>query len=151
MSYSHLDEVFRDELAKWLKPLERDGIITLWSDQKIAAGNEWDKEIIKELNKCELILLLISQNFLASDYINEVELVKALERHEKKEAMVVPIIIKKCNWKDERRLAKLKGLPKDGLPILSWPKEEDAYFDIIEGIKYSLSVIIKYQNNLTKR
>ena len=81
-SYSHRDERFRNELVNHLANLRRLGIVKDWHDRRISAGGEWADEINEHLNSAQLILLLISADFMASDYCNGVEVKRALERHE---------------------------------------------------------------------
>ncbi len=97
-SYSHLDESLRDELAKHLKLLERQGAIATWHDRKITAGQEWANAIDHHLETAQIILLLVSVNFLASDYCYDLEMKRALERHETGAAKVIPIILKPVDW-----------------------------------------------------
>src|SRR5262249_9453217 len=97
-SYSHKDEELRDKLAAHLKILERNGVITSWYDRKIPPGDEWKRVIDTNFERADVILLLVSADFIASDYCYEVEMKGALERHEKREARVVPIIARPCRW-----------------------------------------------------
>ena len=98
-SYSHRDEEMRDELEKHLTILKRDGVITTWHDRRIGAGSEWEGQIDEHLNAAEIILLLISVDFLASDYCHDIELRRAMERHEAGEARVIPVILRTVDWK----------------------------------------------------
>jgi len=90
-SYAHEDEGLRNELSKQLKILERSGIISSWTDRSIAAGEEWRKGIDSAIEKAKVILLLVSPDFMASDYCYEVEMARAMDRHNRKEAVVIPI------------------------------------------------------------
>ena len=133
-SYAHEDEPFRDKLAKHLKLLERQQVISAWHDREIAAGDEWKREILEQLNQADIILLLISDDFLASDFCWDVELERAMERHASKEAVVIPIIVRAVDW-TSAPFAKLQALPKNANPIDDWPKPDHAYTDISKGIK----------------
>src|SRR3954462_12282515 len=97
-SYSHKDEALHDELAKHLKPLELEGVILPWHDRKITAGREVGSAIDNVLEKAEIILLLISPDFVASDYCWSREMKRAMERHESGEAHVVPVILRPVDW-----------------------------------------------------
>src|ERR1700722_213584 len=97
-SYSHKDEDLCNELIKHLKILEREGIVTGWHDRKIMAGDEWEGEIDEHLNSAKVILLLVSVDFLASEYCWGVEVKRAMERHESGEARVIPISLRRVNW-----------------------------------------------------
>lgn len=98
ISYSHKDERMRDEIVNHLANLKRQGVITAWHDRKISAGNEWSGEIDQHLNTASVILLLISANFMASDYCNDVEVKRAMKRHEAGDAKVIPVILRPVDW-----------------------------------------------------
>ncbi len=114
-SYSHKDERLKDELVKHLSFLKRQEVITDWLDRKITAGNEWTGEIDQHLSSVQVILLLVSASFLASDYWYDVELKCATERHEAGEARVIPIILRPFDWHGAP-FGKLQALPTDGKP-----------------------------------
>src|SRR6266446_10995658 len=97
-SYAHEDEPRRKELEKQLSFLKRQGIISGWHDRDIQAGQEWEHEIDRHLNTAQIILLLISPDFMDSDYCYSVEMKRAMERHEQGEARVIPIILRPVNW-----------------------------------------------------
>ena len=92
--YARKDEALLNELKAHLEPLRREGLIRLWYDRDISAGTEWEHEISKHLNEAQIILLLVSPEFMASDYCYGVEMKQALERHEYGKARVVPIILR---------------------------------------------------------
>ena len=92
-SYSHKDEELRDQLDNHLAMLKRDGVISGWHDRRISAGQEWDGEIDEHLCTAEIILLLVSADFLASNYCYDIEVKRAMERHEAHEAQVVPMVL----------------------------------------------------------
>jgi len=134
ISYSHLDDGLRGELESQLKILQRRGWIDLWHDRRIAAGEDWKRKIDDNLERADIILLLVSADFIASDYCFEIEAKKALERHEKGEAVVIPIILRPCKWQIAE-FASLQALPKDGLPITIWSDKDSAWLDVEEGIE----------------
>ena len=92
-SYSHKNEDLRNELEIHLSILKRQGIIETWHDRRIDAGQEFSQEISEYLNEADIILLLVSPYFLASDYCYDVEMKRALEMHERKEAVLIPVIL----------------------------------------------------------
>ena len=141
-SYSHKDELLRDELAKHLSLLQRDGTISSWHDRQISAGTEWANDIDSNLNSADLILLLISSDFLASDYCHQVELKRAIERHDKGEARVIPIILRPCRWQSAW-FSKLQLLPKNGEPVTKWADRDDAFTNIAEGIEKAIGELLK--------
>jgi internalin A len=133
-SYSHKDEALRDELQTHLKLLQRQGLIDSWHDRLIEAGDEWKQRIDDNLERADIILLLISADFIASEYCYEKEMQRALERHEEGTARVIPIIVRKTNW----RIApfrKLQALPKNAEPVTLWPDRDSAWTDVSEGIE----------------
>ncbi len=133
ISYSHKDEALRDELATHLAIMQRQGEITTWYDRQIGAGSEWANQIDNNLKKADIILLLISSYFLASDYCYDIELKLAMERHEAGEALVVPIILRPVNWFGAS-FGKLQAYPKDAKPVTSWANQDEAFLSVIQGI-----------------
>lgn len=133
-SYSHKDEALREKLETFLKTLQRQGYISEWHDRRITAGQEWSQEIDEHLRTAEIILLLISSDFIASDYCYETELEIAMQMHERKQARVVPLMMRPCDFK-ETPFAKLQGFPKDMKPVTSWSNEDEAFLNIAEGIR----------------
>jgi|APTNR8051073442_1049403.scaffolds.fasta_scaffold00323_15 hypothetical protein len=133
IAYSHNDLRFKDELKKFLRPLLNTQRASLWDDHDIEAGKEWEAEIKKRLYGAQIILLLVSPDSLASDYFYGREVTVSLERHEKGEAVVVPIILRPCAW-TITPLAKLEALPAKGKPVTQWPSQDEAFTDIAHGI-----------------
>jgi internalin A len=133
-SYSHKDENLRDELETHLKLLQRQGAISDWHDRRILAGGEWDKKIDENLEKADIILLLISADFIASDYCYDVEMKRAMERHENKEAVVIPVILRDCDW-HSAPFGKLQALPKDGKAVKLWSDRDSAWNNVAQGIR----------------
>ncbi|MBE9180462.1 toll/interleukin-1 receptor domain-containing protein [Oculatella sp. LEGE 06141] len=140
-SYSHKDEELRDELATHLSMLKRQGIISAWHDREISAGQEWAAEIFANLNSAHIILLLVSANFLASDYCYDKEMLRAMERHEARDARVIPIILKPCDWADAP-FGKLQALPKNALPITKWGDRDDAFLNVAQGIRTAIQQMV---------
>ena len=137
-SYAHEDEELRTRLEKHLALLKRQGLIVGWHDHLISPGIEWAQEIDIHLNTADIILLLISPSFLASDYCYSIEMKRALERHEAGEARVLPVILRPVDWKEEPTLSKLQALPTNGKPVTSWPNPplyDQAFLDIEKGIR----------------
>ena len=137
LSYSHKDESLRNELETHLKLLQRQRLIETWHDRLIGAGDEWRDRIDDNLERAEIILLLVSADFIASDYCYEKEMERALERHEKGEARVIPVIVRDVNWA-RAPFAKLQALPKDARPVSNWDDEDSAYVDIVEGLRNAI-------------
>jgi TIR domain len=134
LSYAHEDEAMKVQLDKNLIMLKRSDKINVWQDRQIMAGAAWDESIAKELAAADIILLLISVDFNNSQYIWDKELKIAMERHEKKEARVIPIILRTCEW-SEMPYAKLQALPTGAKPITSFANADEAYTDVAKGIR----------------
>lgn len=133
-SYSHKDEEMRNELEKHFSIIKRNGLIESWYDRRILAGEEFNPGIMANLENSQIILLLVSPDFLASDYCWEKEVLRAIEKHRKGESVVIPVILEPCDWQ-EAPFGKLKALPTDGKPISKFPNMNDAYLDVVKGIK----------------
>ncbi|HEV2799655.1 MAG TPA: tetratricopeptide repeat protein [Pyrinomonadaceae bacterium] len=140
-SYSHRDEDLRKELDKHIKILERRGVIAVWNDRKIEPGEEWNGEIDKHLESADVILLLISADFIASDFCYGIEMTRALERHDAGEACVIPIFIRPVNWKGAP-FGKLQALPTDAKPVTSWSDHDEAFVIVSEGIQRAVESLI---------
>ena len=132
ISYSKQDKELRDGLLAHLHPLKREGIIT-WHDRQILPGTEWDEEIKARLNAADIILLLISADFLATDYCTQVEIPEALRRHNAGETIVMPVILRSCAW-DFTPLAAIQAYPEKAKPIKSWTDIDEAYTDVVRGV-----------------
>jgi WD40 repeat protein len=134
--YARKDEALLDELITHLSPLQREGLIEVWCDREIPGGAEWNPEIQKHLNAAQIILLLISPDFMRSDYCYDIEMKRALEQHERREAIAIPVILRPVE--DWRRgpLGKLQALPTDGKPITGpdWYNLDQAFNNVTTGI-----------------
>ncbi len=134
ISYSHEDEEMKKQLDKHLIMLKRSDKINVWNDRQILAGGEWDEDIKNELAKAHIILLLISADFNNSEYIWKKELAEAMQRHHAGTARVVPVILRRCEWK-EMPYAKLQALPQGGKPVSSFNDPDEAYTTIAAAIR----------------
>ena len=133
-SYSHQDEAMRDQLEVHLTMLKRNGLIETWHDRRIAAGSDFGDAIDANLLTADIVLLLVSPDFLASEYCYGREMTTAMDRHERGEARVVPVILRACDWHDSL-FGKLQALPKDGKAINLWPDIDVAYLNVVQGLK----------------
>jgi tetratricopeptide (TPR) repeat protein len=140
-SYSHKDEEFIEKLIPHLSLLKRKGVITGWYDRQISAGTEWKNRIHERLESAGVILLLVSADFLASDYCYDLEMARAMARHDEGTARVIPIILRICDWSDAP-FGKLQALPKNAKPVKSWADQDEAFTDIAMGIKRAIAEII---------
>lgn len=134
ISYSHKDEPIKDELVKHLSGIRRMGLISEWNDRKILPGEEWDVTIKGKLEKADIILCLISADFMSSDYINDVEIKNAIERYEKGLIRIIPIIVRPCDF-SSFPVSQYQALPKDAKPISKWDDQDEALLDVVKSIK----------------
>jgi len=133
VSYAHEDEKLKDELLKHLRVLQRQGVIETWHDRLIAAGTTFDGEIREQLESSALVLLLVSPDFLASDYCWTEEMTRALELER-----ALPVILRPCAWQDAP-FAHLTAAPTDGKPVTSWKNRDEAFFDVVKHIKRAVA------------
>src|SRR6266699_4760328 len=128
ISYSHKDRKFRDELATHLSNLRNLGVISDWFDGDIPPGTEW---------KTQIILLLISADFMASKFCYGIELKEAIDRHDANQARVLPIILRPTGWVGAP-FEKLLMLPSDARPISAWSSRDAAFKDVVAGIRRAI-------------
>lgn len=134
ISYAHADEALRQELDKHLTSLKRQGIIETWHDRRITAGQEWAAAIDGNLKAAKVILLLVSADFIASSYCYEDEMQEAMRRHEAGEAVVIPVILRACEWTG-LPFGKLQAATRDGRPIMKFQTLDDGFLEVIQSIK----------------
>jgi hypothetical protein len=133
-SYSHKDEGMRNELETHLALLKRQGVITTWHDRRITAGSDIGQEISSELEAANIILLLVSAHFLASDYCYEKEMARAIEKHEEGSARVIPVILHPCDW-NSAPFGRLRATPTDGRPVSMHANQHEAFATIAKDIR----------------
>jgi tetratricopeptide (TPR) repeat protein len=141
--YARKDEKLLKDLRAHLAPLYRQGIIDIWQDREISAGAVWAKEIHKHLNSAHIILLLVSPDFIDSDYCYSIEMKEAMERHERGEVQVIPVILRQVYWQDAP-FGKLQALPTDAKPVTGryWYNHQDeALDDVAQGIRNAIQKI----------
>lgn len=141
VSYSHRDERQLNELKTHLSPLERLKLIETWYDRRIVAGEDFGQKINENIDGADIILLLVSSDFIASNYCYEKEMKRALERHQRGEARVVPVIVRDVNWKVIPELSSLTAVPKDGKPVPKWPTKDAAWCDVSERVQAILEAM----------
>src|SRR5712691_7354237 len=145
ISYSHRDRELRGELEKHLSKLMRQKVIASWYDGDISPGTEWESQIREHFNRDQIILLLISADFMASDFCYSVEMTRAIARHDADQARVIPIILRPADWKGAP-FSKLKALPTDGKAVTRWPTLDDAFEDVVQGIREALDDLTQKGN-----
>lgn len=133
ISYSHADKADKIALVKHLEPLRLLGLISQWNDQEIKAGERFDRIILEQLGVADIVLLLISIDFINSEYCYNKELTEALEREELGSARVIPILLRECVW----QYTSFKGLQMvaEAKPIDQWPSRDAAFKAIVQDIK----------------
>jgi hypothetical protein len=141
-SYSHKDERLRDVLATHLSLLRREGVIREWHDRRITPGDTWQQSIDENIDSADIILLLVSADFIASDYCWGQEVVRAIERHASGAARVIPIIVRPVDW-GGAVFGKLQALPENGKPITLWTNRDLAWVNVVKGIRTAVEVLRK--------
>ncbi len=155
ISYSHKDRKFRDELATHLSNLRNQGVISDWYDGDIPPGTEWKPQIMGHLQTAQIILLLISADFMASKFCYSIELKEAIARHDVKQARVIPIVLRPTDW-EGAPFAKLQMLPSDARPVSAWSNRDAAFKDVVAGIRQAIKDLNastgapQYSSNKTK-
>ncbi|MEO6038664.1 MAG: TIR domain-containing protein, partial [Saprospiraceae bacterium] len=135
--YAREDQEALEMLRKKLVPLQSDGQVQLWYDREITGGKDWDEAIRFNLKTADLVLLLISDDFFDSDYINQVEMKEALAGHTRQENIVVPVILYDCVWEAHREIARLQALPADAKPVFEtqhWRTPADGFNNVVRGV-----------------
>jgi tetratricopeptide (TPR) repeat protein len=140
--YARKDKPFRDELEIHLSWLKRRYQLTDWYDREILPGEEWEQTIDKDLNTAHLIILLISPDFMASDYCFGKEMRRALERHKEGTCRVIPIILRPTYWEDAP-FSNIQLLPTNAKPITSWPNPDEAFQDVVTEISHTIKDLLK--------
>jgi len=130
LSYAKEDKPFKDKLLKHLSSMIRRNQIDIWDDEQIAGGQNWKEEIESKLRTAQVAILLVSADFLASDFINDFEIPILLERGKKGEVSIVPMLIRPVYFQGSE-LSDFKGLPKSGKPISNWQNEDEAWISVV--------------------
>lgn len=137
-SYSHKDEDLRAELDTHVKLLQRQSVIVLWHDRRIPPGGDWERQIDEELERADIILLLVSSDFIASDYCYDIEVKRAMARHEADEARVIPVVVRDVSW-HSAPFGSCQPLPKEGKPVTTWGSgvhgRDSAWRNVAEGVE----------------
>jgi hypothetical protein len=139
-SYSHADEALRNELAKHLSFLKRMGKISTWHDRCIIPGQEFEPQIGQYFAEADIILLLISSDFIASDYCYNVEMRNALERHDAKDAVVIPVILRECAW-HQLPFGNILAATVDGKPVSKFPSLDEGFVQVADAVSRAIEHI----------
>ena len=146
-SYSHADEKFRSQLEKHLALLSQQDAIHVWHDRQIDPGTDWKKEIDQNLEQADIVLLLVSADFMASQYCAGIEMKRALERQDSGDVRVLPILIRTCDL-EGAPFAKLQWLPSGSKPVKRWSDRDEAWTNVAKGIR---SVVASLKTGTTLR
>lgn len=138
ISYAHADEALKDRLEIHLKILKRQGLIQAWHDREILPGNDFRLAIEAALDMSDLILLLVSPDFLNSDYCYDIELQRALGRQKGGQATILPVILRPCEWR-VTPFGHLLATPRDGKPVVMWPNIDEALHQVVTDIRRFLA------------
>jgi len=133
VSYARDDKALCDKLSDHLGGLRTGGYISVWSDGEIVPGQEWAPEITRHLDEADIVLLLVTSSFLGSEFIGRVELARALERHRRGDAIVIPVILRPADWQSAG-LGGLQALPRDSKAVSTWADQDTAFLDIVQGL-----------------
>jgi hypothetical protein len=133
-SYSHKDEQLWQELKEHLSPLQREGLVRVWDDRCIAPGTNWETQIYQELANADIIILFVSASFINSEFCFSNELSKAIARDDAGQCRVIPVIVRPVDWK-KMSFGRLQALPKDGAPVTSYTRQDEAWLQVAEGIR----------------
>lgn len=150
LSYAHEDEQAKDALREHAAILLREEFISIWQDREILPGDHIDELIDNRIEGAALILPLISPSFIASEYCMGREMKRALERSQEGTARVVPIIVRPCEWMEIGELSKLNALPKDARPISTWSNADEAWTDVVSGLRRLIQAFNSGTSNLTQ-
>jgi hypothetical protein len=147
VSYAHEDEPFRDKLLRHLSTLQDLGLVQTWHDRLISPGTNWDTDINTAIDLADVLILLVSSDFVASGYIRSVELARAFERLQTGEVTVIPVLVRTVDLVGSR-LSTLQWLPTGGKPIKSWNDEDEAYVDVVAGIRQAVEACRRARRGL---
>lgn len=134
VSYSHTDEKLRKELEKHLSMLRREGIISSWDDRRIGPGEDLHGEISTHLDSADIVLLLVSADFLASDYCYDVEMERAMDRHRQGLVRVIPVILRPCDWQ-KAPFGILMACPTDGKPVVNHTTLDEGFLQVAQAVR----------------
>lgn len=144
ISYAHADEIHCKRLIVHLAALRRERKIEQWHDREILAGKAWGEEIDDNLARADIVLLLVSADFIHSEYCYEKELSLALERHQRGVARVIPIIVSPVDVTGTP-IAAIQTLPRDAKPITTWGNQEEAWLNTVHGVRQVIASIEAFE------
>ncbi len=140
ISYAHKDEPFKEELELHLKTLQRRGIIETFSDREVRPGEVWEAEISAKLQEAEIVLFLISPDFVGSDYMWDGEVKKALHRYWKGELVIIPVLIRPADIKG-LDIDRFQALPANGKAVSQWADRDEAWLSVTQGLQKTIEAL----------
>jgi len=143
LSYSHKDKEHKDVFLSHFSSIARTENVSIWTDVEIGAGTQWDAVISQQLCSADIVILLVSANFIASEYIYNRELAKALEMQELSKVWIIPVMLSNCSITD-MKIAAIQTLPTDPRFVEAWANKNDAWVNVVEGIRKSIKKIIEH-------
>ncbi len=146
-SYAHEDEPILAELRKHLAPLRHEQIVVDWYDRELLPGADWDSEISSRLESADIVIALLSADFVASQYAYGRELRRALELHDRGSLALVPVVVRPCRW-ERLPVARLQVLPEDAKPITSWGEPDRAYLSVAVGVERAVRGLLSRSESL---
>ncbi len=148
-SYADEDKTLLSKLEKHLSSLKQLGEIQDWNKRNVSAGKDWEHEVNGYMNKSSIILLLISHHYIASDYYYSREMTYAIQRSKEKKAIIIPIILRPCDWDlEEFPFRKYEVLPSNEKPVTEWSNQDKAFQDISRGIRKAVQNLREYELEL---
>ena len=145
--YAHEDKTLRDTLDRHLSGLKRQKLLEIWYDGEISPSMDWEHEIDKHLSSADIVLLLVSADFLDSEYCYGKEMARALQRHKEGTARVIPIILRPVDWEDAP-FSTLQVLPTEAKPVTRWMNPDDAYEDITKALRVMFNDLQSSRENV---
>jgi TIR domain len=149
ISYSHKDESYRQELDNHFAVLKREGQIEVWHDRCFELGDRVHRVINKNLEAADIVLFLVSANFLASDYCYTIEMPRTLERDRQGSVKILPVILRQCDWRNAP-FGDISAMPRDGKSIESFSSHDDAYMEVVAEIRKAIALSSSAQIEKTK-
>lgn len=140
VSYSHKDDRYREAFDSHLKVFNSARLLDIWHDRRIGPGDDWKGEIDITLEEADIVVFLVSAALLASDYCNDVEMKRALERQAAGACRIVPIIVRDAKWQLSK-LAGFQALPRNGKPITTWPNQDSAWRNVADGLEQIIKTL----------
>jgi hypothetical protein len=141
-SYAPKDEALRQEFESHVTVMRRQKLVQIWHDRQIVAGDDWSGAIDDHLNGADIVTLFVSADFLASDYCYEKELTRAMDREQRKEALVVPIILRPCDWSDAP-FGRLQAIPTNARPVTKWENRDEPWTDVALHLKITVKEVLR--------